>query len=305
MGEQTQKALLVILGPTASGKTRLAVSLARKLDAEIISGDSRQVYQGMNIGTGKDLDEYRDIPYHLIDLVPAGSKYDLSLFQTDFQRTYSRLSGQGKTAILCGGSGLYMQAVLQQYQHTNIPADPVLRADLLQQPISALKSRFEQLNTQGSYPGRPSSKKQLLRAIEILESGYSVSAVAPAPIKSIIFGLNPAAETRRKNISQRLEKRLEQGLIAEVQGLLDQGIPPEMLQYYGLEYKWTCLYLTEKIPYTEYFQQLQTGIHRFAKRQMTYFRKMEKDGLEIEWLPPSLSAEQAATYIQEKIQQTG
>lgn len=302
MIQTNRQPLLVLLGPTASGKTALAVALAQKLSAEIINADSRQVYSGMDIGTGKDLSEYGLTPYHLIDILPAGEKYNLSLFQSDFQRIYSQLSEQGKNAIVCGGSGLYLQAVLQNYQQTRIPKHPLLRKQLEEHSTEELKNLFLTLPNWESYPGTPTSKNQLIRAIEVLKQ----DSIAPRLHTSYkfsyrIFGLNPETSDRRQKISDRLRTRLEQGLVTEVESLLAQGISAATLEYYGLEYKWTTRYVLGELSFEEYFQKLETSIHRFAKRQMTYFRKMEKDGLKIEWIDPSFNLLERRDWVLEKL----
>ena len=283
--------LIVILGPTASGKTHLATHLAHKIQGEIISADSRQVYRGMNIGTGKDLEEYivdnQAIPYHLIDILDAGEQYNIHQFQQDFHQAFDDISSRDKPIILCGGSGMYLEAVLKGYEFTSIPIDEKLREKLIEKTYEELlyyKNNLVQL--QGFNPDL-STKKRLIRAIEIsqflsLNPDYIISK--PIIPKSIIFGLNPTTEIRRISITNRLHQRLQSGLIEEVKTLIDSGISPDKLIFYGLEYKFITQYLTGELDYELMVERLNVAIHQFAKRQMTYFRKMERDGLEINWL---------------------
>lgn len=298
------KPLITILGPTASGKTSLAVALAEEVNGEIISADSRQVYRSMDIGTGKDVIEYKDIPFHLIDILVAGEQYNLAAFQEDFQQVVAEIRSRGKLPILCGGSGMYIQAVLQDFEHTNIPKDKKLRKELQNLKLDELKLIFDRLSINAPYPSNPSTERHFLRAIEILEwkkkSERPISNLSKA-VSSLTFGLNPKAEIRRERISDRLRKRIEEGLIEEVEKLLLSGIPSDKLIYYGLEYKWTTLYLEGKLSYSEFYTKLETAIHQFAKRQMTYFRKMEKDGLKIEWLDWEDSPEKQVSFIKEKL----
>lgn len=298
--------LLVILGPTASGKTALAVALAQKLKAEIISADSRQVYQSMDIGTGKDLAEYQDIPYHLIDIIPPGEQYNLSIFQADFQDAFEAIRIKNKPSILCGGSGMYIQAVLQNFQQTNIPKNETLRTRLALASLEELKKELNSYSESCSFnhAANPTSKRQLIRAIEVAQmKGLYPNIIQNtplAPIPHLIFGLAPQAAIRRERISQRLKIRIKQGLIQEVENLLKMGIMPEQLIYYGLEYKWTTLYLQNEMSYDEFFEKLEVSIHQFAKRQMTYFRKMEKDGLKIEWINNESRLDEQLHFIQQK-----
>lgn len=299
-----KKPLITILGPTASGKTSLAVALSEKIDGEIISADSRQVYRSMDIGTGKDIIEYKDTPFHLIDILDAGEQYNLSVFQEDFQQVVAEIYSRKKSPILCGGSGMYIQAVLQDFEHTAIPKNKDLRKELQNLKLYELKGIFDRLSRNDSYPSNPSTEKHFLRAIEILEwkkkSECQINNLSKA-VSGLIFGLNPKAEVRRERISDRLRKRIGEGLIEEVEKLLLSGISSDKLIYYGLEYKWTTLYLEGKLSYSEFYRKLETAIHQFAKRQMTYFRKMEKDGLKIEWLDWEDSREKQVSFIKEKL----
>jgi tRNA dimethylallyltransferase len=297
--------LLVILGPTASGKTHLSVHVADRLDGEIISADSRQVYRGMTIGTGKDLAEFqlkgRSVPYHLIDIVDAGERYNVSRFQEDFAKASDNVIGRGKIPVICGGSGLYIEAVLQGYTFTGIPRNEALRQELELMPSTDLLKRFESGNSTFSSIADLSTRKRLIRAIEI---GYHLSQDPNAKYTTrtsgpdyVCFGLDPAVELRRERISDRLAKRFDQGLIEEVVALMASGLSPEDLMYYGLEYKWVTMYLVGLLGETEMKKKLETEIHRFAKRQMTYYRKMEKDGIRIQWLDDRLTVQEMADQI--------
>lgn len=288
---KTFKDLIVILGPTASGKTHLAVQLAHRINGEIISADSRQVYRGMDIGTGKDLEEYtidnQSIPYHLIDILNAGEQYHIHLFQQDFLKVYNDITARGKTPILCGGSGMYIEAILQGYEFTAIPIDENYRETLLPKSYEELLSSANTLIRKEGFKPDLSTKKRLIRAFEIsrfLHQNPDFEIPKPTVPQSIIFGLNPDTEIRRERITKRLHHRLENGMIEEVKTLIDNGISPEKLIFYGLEYKFITQYLTGELNYEIMVERLNVAIHQFAKRQMTYFRKMERDGLEINWL---------------------
>lgn len=287
--------LIVILGPTASGKTHLATHLAHKIQGEIISADSRQVYRGMNIGTGKDLNEYRidnqDIPYHLIDILNAGEQYNIHQFQQDFHQAFNDISSRNKPAILCGGSGMYLEAVLKGYEFTAIPIDEKLRENLLEKTYQELLNEMNNFVRKDGFSPDLSTKKRLIRAIEInqfLSQNPNYHVPKQNIPKSIIFGLNPETETRRMYITTRLHQRLENDIIEEVKALIDSGISPDKLIFYGLEYKFITQYLTGEMDYNTMVERLNVAIHQFAKRQMTYFRKMERDGLKINWLDPKL-----------------
>ena len=280
--------LLCILGPTASGKTRYAGQLARELDGEILSGDSRQVYRGMDIGTGKDLAEYGDIPYHLIDIADAGEKYNIFQYQKDFEKAYRDIVARGKTPILCGGSGLYIEAATCGYDLPDVPPDPQLRAELEKEPTEDLIARYESLRTPHNTTDYD-TRQRLIRALEIAiwQETHPVTRTAFLPKHTKYIGLQVSREERNARIDRRLQERLDAGMIEEVRGLLDRGLSPEDLLYYGLEYKYLTLYLTGKLPYDEMVARLQTAIHQFAKRQMTWFRGMERRGIEIEWITAS------------------
>ena len=300
--------LIVILGPTASGKTHLATDLAHQIQGEIISADSRQVYRNMNIGTGKDLDEYRidnqAIPYHLIDILDAGEQYHIHQFQQDFQKVFSDISSQNKTTILCGGSGMYLEAVLRGYEFTSIPINENFRHDLLQNSTEELLEEFHKNPSEYTQKADISTRKRLIRAIEInhfLIQNPDFKIPKPIIPNSIIFGLNPDKELRRISITKRLHERLQNGMIEEVKTLIDRGISPDKLIFYGLEYKFITQYLTGQLNYETMVERLNVAIHQFAKRQMTYFRKMERDGLKINWLSNNLPLDKKLEEIIAKI----
>ena len=281
--------LITILGPTASGKTTLAASLASRLDTEIISGDSRQVYRRMDLGTGKDLDDYnvdgRQIPYHLIDIVEPGYKYNVFEYQRDFLEAYKQIQEKGKLPILCGGTGMYIESILKGYRLLPVPENPTLRASLEGKPLDELTqilSTYKKLHNSTDVD----TPKRAIRAIEI-EEYYRQQPVEEREfptLKSLIVGIDIDRELRREKISRRLKQRLEEGMIEEVRALMDEGIAPEDLIYYGLEYKFLTMHVTGQLTYEEMFLQLETAIHQFAKRQMTWFRGMERRGFTIHWL---------------------
>ncbi|MGE8430066.1 MAG: tRNA (adenosine(37)-N6)-dimethylallyltransferase MiaA [Sphingobacterium sp.] len=278
--------VIVILGPTASGKTKLAVQLAQRIDAEIISADSRQIYRRMDIGTGKDLSEYQDIPYHLIDTHEPGERYHLGNFIADFHQARQSILERGKHTILCGGTGLYIQSVIQQNPYALIPSIEGLKESLLPLPETELLKRLQEYTLPANFQIDLSTKKRIIRAIEILAflETRPDHIAQQQTVDSIVIGLNPPVEIRREHISQRLKQRLNEGLLAEVAKLLTEGITHEQLQYYGLEYKYASLHLLGQLDYLAFTKKLETEIHRYAKRQMTYFRKMEKDGIIIHWV---------------------
>lgn len=279
--------IVCVLGPTASGKTRYAVDLARRMGAEILSADSRQVYRGMDIGTGKDLDEYGDVPYHLIDIVDAGTKYDIYQYQRDFERAYRDIIQRGKRAIICGGSGLYIEAACCGYSLPDVPADPALRAELEKYDDETLIARLASLKTLHNHTDYD-TRRRLIRALEIAiwESTHPVERSDYLPKKTKFIGINVSRDERRERIDRRLDERLDAGMIDEVKRLLDSGIAPEDLIYYGLEYKFVTRHLIGELTYEEMKSGLKTAIHQFAKRQMTWFHGMERRGIEIEWVDP-------------------
>ncbi len=327
--------MIVVLGPTASGKTRFAVRLAREIDGEIISADSRQVYRGMDIGTGKDLGDYlysdpltgeeKSLPCHLVDIVDAGVKYDLFRYQRDFAKAYWDVIGRGKTPILCGGSGLYIEAVTRGYQLQEVPPDPELRRELEELPTETLIAKLTSLRTPHNTTDFD-SRKRLIRALEIAiyqsqnsetpplggggaESGEGDGSICQqqgakgseganyvdCSLEGVLLpkfaegevryiGISVSREERNARIDRRLHQRLGEGLVEEVEKLLKSGIAAEDLIYYGLEYKFVTLYLTGEISYEEMESRLAVAIHQFAKRQMTWFRGMERRGIKIEWI---------------------
>jgi len=296
--------LLVVLGPTACGKTRFAVSVAaemkeRGVTAEIISADSRQVYRGMDIGTGKDMEEYTlpggyQVPCHLVDICEAGSKYNVYEYQRDFVREFNEIRLRGNFPILCGGTGLYIEAVLKGYPLVSVPENPALRASLEQKSLPELTAILEDFKHRHDDELHnhtdTDTVKRAVRAIEIEayyeeHAGELELAVKDYPvIIPYIIGLDVDREIRRQRITVRLHQRLEHGMVEEVQRLLNNGVAPEDLTYYGLEYKYLTLYLTGRLQYEEMVSGLETAIHQFAKRQMTWFRGMEKRGTEIHWI---------------------
>lgn len=295
----TKPNIIVVLGPTASGKTRLAAHLAYHLNSEVISADSRQVYKHMDIGTGKDYADYivhnKTIPCHLIDLVEPGSKYHLYQYQQDFRSCFDQLQKTGKTPILCGGTGLYLQAVLSDFQFSSIPKNESLVESLQHQTHDELMNYFHQMPTTAyTNIADLSTHKRCLRAIEInaflLTSPVDFST--STPIQPLIIGIHPSREVRRARIEARLKNRLSNGLIEEVESLLTRGVTHDELRYYGLEYKFVSLYLCGELTKIELEEQLQIAIQQFAKRQMTYFRKMERDGFSIHWLDGNQSSDE-------------
>ena len=287
--------LITIVGPTASGKTGRAVSLSRLLGAEIISGDSRQVYRGMDLGTGKDLDEYGEVPYHLIDICAAGEKYNLHRYLKDFSQAYADIQGRGKAAVLCGGTGMYVEAALSGIALPVVPENQELRARLADKSLPELTEILKRCKTLHNTTD-VDTVKRAIRAIEIEEyyAAHPVEAKEAdrskaTPVDSLIIGVDIPREERRRRISDRLRTRLDAGMVDEVGRLIDGGVNPEDLIYYGLEYKFLTLHVIGKLTYEEMKSQLEIAIHQFAKRQMTWFRGMERRGFKINWLPYDLS----------------
>ena len=279
--------LIIILGPTASGKTKLAVELAKLIDAEIISVDSRQVYRGMDIGTGKDLADYDGINYHLIDIIDAGEKYNISRFLADFEVAYQDIISRGKKVIACGGTGFYLEALLATKPYTQVPKDELLRESLKDLDKDSLCVTLDRYAIPPTFVIDRSSNKRIIRAIEILNylKAHPLDTLKVYPTyTAIVVGINPSKEDRRTQISDRLFQRLSAGLMEEVRSLVAKGVSYESLEYYGLEYKYISYYLQGQMTYDAFTTKLETEIHRYAKRQMTYFRKMEKDGIFIHWL---------------------
>ena len=286
--------LITVLGPTASGKTRFAAHLAGKINGEIISGDSRQVYQGMNLGTGKDYSDYKvngkNIPYHLVDIAKPGYKYSVYEFQQDFCKVFREITNRKKIPVLCGGSGMYVDSILQGYRLIHVPVNPDLQKQLEKESISSLTKILASFKKPHNVTDT-SSRERLIRAIEI-ETYYKQHPEAEAncpEIYSLIIGIKFDREDRRKRITERLKDRLKNGMVEEVESLMNSGVSPETLIYYGLEYKYITLYLLQKLSREEMFTKLETAIHQFAKRQMTWFRGMERKGVKIHWLDGRLS----------------
>ena len=282
--------LLVITGPTTSGKTSRAVDVAKKIDGEIISADSRQIYRGMDIGTGKDLIEYENIPYHLIDICRAGYKYNLYEYLRDFKHSYDNISQRGKFPILCGGTGLYVESVLNGLQLPEVPENKDLRDSLKDKSLKELTSILSSMKTLHNVTDVDSCKRAI-RAIEI-QTYYQEHPelsinISPKPIEdAVIVAIDIDRENRRSRISHRLRSRLEEGMIDEVKRLIDSGVSPDDLIYYGLEYKFVTKYILGELTYESMYSELEIAIHQFAKRQMTWFRGMEKRrGFKINWLP--------------------
>lgn len=288
--------LITILGPTASGKTTFAAHLAAHLDTEIISADSRQLYRSMDIGTGKDLADYvvdgKPVPYHLIDICDPGYKYNVFEYQHDFHKAYQAVQAKGKLPILCGGTGLYIESVLKGYKLLDVPQNPELRNALQAktlQELEAILASYKVLHNKTDVD----SAQRAIRAIEI-EEYYRTQAPDAneyAPINSLIIGVDIDRELRREKITKRLHVRLQEGMIAEVEGILASGVEPEDLIYYGLEYKYLTLYVGGQLTYDEMVGQLEIAIHQFAKRQMTWFRGMERRGFQIHWVDALLPIE--------------
>ena len=294
--------LITILGPTASGKTPLAAALADRLGTEIISGDSRQVYRRMDLGTGKDLADYtvggRSIPYHLIDIVEPGYKYNVFEYQRDFLKAYESIVAKGKLPVLCGGTGMYIESILKGYRLLPVPENPELRASLEGKSLEELTqilAGYKKLHNSTDVD----TAKRAIRAIEI-EEYYKQQPLEYREfplLESLIVGVDIDRDLRREKITRRLKQRLDEGMVEEVRGLLAEGISAESLIYYGLEYKFLTQYVIGELTFDEMFQQLETAIHQFAKRQMTWFRGMERRGFTIHWLDATLSMEEKVERI--------
>jgi len=301
--------LITILGPTASGKTSFATALAAELDTEIISADSRQVYRGMDLGTGKDLQDYKvngkEIPYHLIDICNAGDKYNVFQYQHDFHKAFESVCARNKMPILCGGTGLYIEAVLKGYKLLDVPANPELREKLKDRSLPQLEDMLKSYKKLHNKTDVDSAQRAI-RAIEIEEFYQSNHPEMRdfLPLNSLIIGVDIDREERREKISRRLKVRLEESMIEEIQRLLDSGIPAEDLIYYGLEYKYLTLYAIGKLSYEEMFTQLEIAIHQFAKRQMTWFRGMERRGFQIHWINATLPMNEKISRVMELSQFT-
>lgn len=314
--------MITILGPTASGKTSLAAALAAQIDtldasiwggstkgAEIISADSRQVYRGMDIGTGKDLEDYtvegKLIPYHLIDICDAGTKYNLFQYQQDFYEAYQDITHRGVLPILCGGTGLYIESVLKGYHLSPVPQNPALRSSLEGKPLEELTDMLVDLKAKsGSNMHNRTDVDTAQRAIRAIEiETYNLEHPMPErelpAVDSLVIGVSIDRDARRDKITRRLKQRLENGMVEEIKGLLDCGIPAENLLYYGLEYKFITEYVIGKTSYDEMLRGLEIAIHQFAKRQMTWFRGMERRGFTIHWIDALQPMEQKVEQVLE------
>lgn len=294
--------LLSIVGATATGKTALAVRLAAELGGEVISADSRQIYRGMDLGTGKDLSEYvyegRPVPYHLIDIADAGFRFNLFMYQQEFLKVWNDCRSRDVFPVLCGGSGLYVESILKAYRMTPVPENPELRASLSGKSLTELATILATYHDLHNTTDTDTAKRAI-RAIEIAEyykTHEPVKGEFPE-IRSLIVGVLFDRESRRQRITERLHARLQSGMVEEVKALLDSGIKPEDLIYYGLEYKYLTLYLTGELSYDDMVEQLNIAIHQFAKRQMTWFRKMERDGFEIKWLDGNMPLDEKVERV--------
>lgn len=294
--------LIAVVGPTASGKTTFAAHLAKHLRGEIISGDSRQVYRGMDLGTGKDIDDYLvegvSIPHHLIDIAAAGSKYNVFQFQADFIEAFKSIAERDKWAILCGGTGLYVEAVLKGYKLLNVPVNEALRDRLAGKTLAELKTQLESYKALHNNTDTDTMRRAI-RAIEI-EEFYLKHDEEPFNYPSIhplLIGVDIERDLRREKITRRLHQRLEDGMVEEVRGLLNSGIAPEDLIYYGLEYKYLTQFVIGDLSYDDMVRDLEIAIHQFAKRQMTWFRGMERRGSNIHWVNSSLPVEDKIAFV--------
>ena len=300
----TNTDLITILGPTASGKTTFAANLAARLDSEIISGDSRQVYRRMDIGTGKDLADYevdgKKIPYHLIDIAEPGYKYNVFEFQRDFLNAYQDISERGKMPILCGGTGLYIESVLKGYKLLPVPENKELRERLQNYSLTELTEMLKSYKTLHNTTD-VDTVKRAIRAIEIEEYYQSqpMEVSAFPQINSVIIGVDIDREERRRKISARLRSRLDEGMVDEVRAILDSGVSPEDMIYYGLEYKYLTNYIIGNLTYEQMVGELEIAIHQFAKRQMTWFRGMERRGLKINWMDASMPMQEKIDWAME------
>lgn len=295
--------MITLLGPTACGKTTLAVALAARLGTGVISADSRQVYRRMDIGTGKDLSDYllpdgRRVPCYLTDIVEPGYRYNVFEYQRDFLTVYQRLRADGQLPVLCGGTGMYIEAVLRGYRLVSVPVNEPLRADLegkSLEELTAILSRYKTLHNTTDVD----TVKRAVRGIEIEEyyATHPATEVEFPSIRSLVVGLDVSREVRRERISRRLRQRLDDGMVDEVRGLLAEGLTADDLMYYGLEYKFVTQYVVGQLTYDDMVRQLETAIHQFAKRQMTWFRGMERRGTPIHWLDASLSTDEKVAEI--------
>ena len=303
----SMKKMITILGPTACGKTSLAAALAADIHGEIISGDSRQVYRGMDIGTGKDLADYRVgdicVPYHLIDIVEPGTKYNVYQYQRDFMRAYDDIVGRGVTPVLCGGSGLYLEAVLRGYRMAPVPENKQLRQSLEGKSLVELTDMLNDIKSRKGQKMHNTTDvdtaKRAIRAIEIelYQDEHPEDTEDIQPVDSLVIGLQIDVEQRRERITRRLKARFDEGMADEIRRIIDSGVAPEDLIYYGLEYKYVTEYVIGQRDFEETFRLLEIAIHQFAKRQMTWFRGMERRGVSIHWIDSSLPMEDKINEI--------
>lgn len=293
--------LFVVTGPTASGKTSKAVALAKHINGEIISADSRQLYRRMDIGTGKDLDEYGEVPYHLIDICEPGYKYNLFEYLRDYQLAANDIKSRGRTTILCGGTGLYVESVLKGIELPKVPENKELRSKLEGKSLEELTAILKQYKTLHNTTDVDTAKRAI-RAIEIQDyyhnNPHLEAKTEPHPINNaVIIGVDIDREKRRERITKRLHDRLNSGMVDEVRAIIDSGVHPDDLIYYGLEYKFLTKHIIGELSYNEMVEQLEIAIHQFAKRQMTWFRGMERRGFHINWLPYDLSDNEFITRV--------
>lgn len=298
--------LIAILGPTASGKTPFATALAAELNTEIISADSRQIYRGMDLGTGKDLADYtingKNIPYHLIDIADPGYKYNVFEYQQDFLKAYETIKAKAKIPIVCGGTGLYLESILKGYRLIPVPENPTLRECLAEKSLDELTTILSEYKTLHNST-EVDTVKRAIRAIEI-ESYYVENPIKEREfpeLNSIIIGIDIDRELRRSKISRRLKQRLDEGMIEEVKKLISDGVSPEDLIYYGLEYKYLTLFAIGQMSYNEMYNGLETAIHQFAKRQMTWFRGMERRGFTINWINAEMPTNEKIEFVKDLI----
>lgn len=301
--------MITIVGPTASGKTRLAVDVALAYDTEVISGDSRQIYRDMTLGTGKDLEDYlvrndqgevvREVKCHLIDICEPGYKYSIYEFQQDFHRVYDEMRQRGKWPVFCGGSGLYVESILKGYEMHEVPENPALRQRLEGKSLAELTEILQTYKTLHNSTDTDTAKRAI-REIEIQDyyRTHAEQLTGYPAVPSLVVGIDIDRELRRERISRRLRERLDAGMVEEVQSLLDRGIAPEDLIYYGLEYKYLTLHLTGQLSYEEMVRQLEIAIHQFAKRQMTWFRGMERRGIKIHWIDSTVDPAEKVDKVQ-------
>lgn len=304
---RAMKKMITILGPTACGKTSLAAALAADIHAEIISADSRQVYRGMDIGTGKDLADYRvgdiSVPYHLIDIVEPGTKYNVYQYQRDFMRAYDDIVGRGVTPMLCGGSGLYLEAVLRGYRMAPVPENKPLRQSLEGKSLAELTEMLNDIKTRKGLRMHNTTDvdtaKRAIRAIEIelYQDEHPEETEDIQPVDSLVIGLHIEVEQRRERITRRLKARFDEGMADEIRRIIDSGVAPEELIYYGLEYKYVTEYVIGQRDFEETFRLLEIAIHQFAKRQMTWFRGMERRGVKIHWIDSQQPMEEKINEI--------